>query len=105
MPKMKVIGQTVQAGECLQTDGQRLPSELSPCYTVNKYMNVFTKMNQVASNINQNVCQSFSRYIIYISTTIYFSVSIVKGAYPDVLLREWDDFHERKVSENDRPGG
>ena len=32
MPKMKVVGETVQVLECPQTDERMLPSTLSPCF-------------------------------------------------------------------------
>ena len=32
------------------------------------------------------------------------SVSLVRGHYPPELLKQWDIFHEKKNSENDRPG-
>ena len=31
-------------------------------------------------------------------------VYVVEGAYPPTLLKQWDLFHKRKGSENDRPG-
>ena len=33
-----------------------------------------------------------------------FRVACVEGRYPEVLLDEWDAYHHRKGSENDRPG-
>ena len=35
---------------------------------------------------------------------VFYSVSVVKGKYPAQLLHQWDVFHQRNVSENDRPG-
>ena len=35
---------------------------------------------------------------------LYCRVSVVQGGYPDILLKQWDIYHAKKISENDRPG-
>ena len=33
------------------------------------------------------------------------SVSLIHGRYPEQMIKQWDIFHQKKGSENDRPGG
>jgi hypothetical protein len=42
----------------------------------------------------------------YLMVTLFYfvSASLVQGCYPPELLKQWDIFHEKKKSENDRPG-
>ena len=46
--------------------------------------------------------QLYMLFMLY--CCVFYSVSVVKGKYPAQLLHQWDVFHQRNVSENDRPG-